>query len=53
MTETMATAVYVNLATPDAAEEVTGMDVDGVGLLRVEFMITRPCFISKRSATTH
>ncbi|QBJ94621.1 phosphoenolpyruvate synthase [Rhodococcus sp. ABRD24] len=35
-----ATAVYVNLATPDAAEGVAAQDVDGVGLLRAEFMIT-------------
>ncbi|RDI23224.1 phosphoenolpyruvate synthase [Rhodococcus sp. AG1013] len=37
---TTATAVYVNLATPDAAERVAATDVDGVGLLRAEFMIT-------------
>ncbi|WP_226435472.1 phosphoenolpyruvate synthase [Rhodococcus yananensis] len=35
-----ATAVYVNLATPDAAASVAAGDVDGVGLLRAEFMIT-------------
>ncbi|GES38231.1 phosphoenolpyruvate synthase [Rhodococcus aetherivorans] len=35
-----ATAVYVNLATPDAAQAVAATDVDGVGLLRAEFMIT-------------
>ncbi len=35
-----ATSVYVNLATPDAAESVAATDVDGVGLLRAEFMIT-------------
>ncbi|AOW92656.1 phosphoenolpyruvate synthase [Rhodococcus sp. WMMA185] len=34
-----ATSVYVNLATPDAAEKVAALDVDGVGLLRAEFMI--------------
>lgn len=38
--ELTATRVYVNLATPDSAEEVAAMDVDGVGLLRAEFMIT-------------
>ena len=38
-TEPTATAVYVNLATPDAAESVAASDVDGVGLLRAEFMI--------------
>ncbi|MFF0814896.1 phosphoenolpyruvate synthase [Rhodococcus sp. NPDC003318] len=37
--ETTATAVYVNLATPDAADRVAATDVDGVGLLRAEFMI--------------
>ena len=39
-TTVTATAVYVNLATPDAAESVAATDVDGVGLLRAEFMIT-------------
>ena len=34
-----ATRVYVNLATPDSAQEVAAMDVDGVGLLRAEFMM--------------
>lgn len=34
-----ATKVYVNLATPDRAKEVANMNVDGVGLLRAEFMI--------------
>lgn len=38
--EPTATAVYVNLATPDAADTVAATDVDGVGLLRAEFMIT-------------
>ncbi|UVE96708.1 phosphoenolpyruvate synthase [Dietzia sp. B32] len=38
--EITATAVYVNLATPDAAARVAAMDVDGVGLLRAEFLIT-------------
>ncbi|MET3862268.1 pyruvate,water dikinase [Dietzia sp. 2505] len=38
--EVTATAVYVNLATPDAAARVAAMDVDGVGLLRAEFLIT-------------
>jgi pyruvate,water dikinase len=37
--EATATAVYVNLATPDAAERVAAANVDGVGLLRAEFMI--------------
>ena len=38
--EVTATRVYVNLADPARAEEVAAMDVDGVGLLRAEFMIT-------------
>jgi pyruvate,water dikinase len=33
------TKVYVNLATPDRADEVAKMNVDGIGLLRAEFMI--------------
>jgi len=33
------TKVYVNLAQPDEAEKVSQMDVDGVGLLRAEFMM--------------
>ena len=35
---TTRTKVYVNLADPDSAERVAAMDVDGVGLLRAEFM---------------
>ncbi len=34
-----ATKVYVNLAEPHEAEKVSKMNVDGVGLLRAEFMI--------------
>lgn len=34
-----ATKVYVNLGEPDLAEDVAKRDVDGVGLLRAEFMI--------------
>lgn len=34
-----ATKVYVNLAEPERADEVAKMHVDGVGLLRAEFMI--------------
>lgn len=34
-----ATKVYVNLAEPSRAESVSKMHVDGVGLLRAEFMI--------------
>jgi pyruvate, water dikinase len=34
-----ATKLYVNLAEPERASEVAAMHVDGVGLLRAEFMI--------------
>jgi pyruvate, water dikinase len=34
-----ATKVYVNLATPERAAEVSKMGADGIGLLRAEFMI--------------
>lgn len=34
-----ATKLYVNLAEPDLAKDVSKMNVDGVGLLRAEFMI--------------
>jgi pyruvate, water dikinase len=34
-----ATKLYVNLAEPTRAQEVAAMHVDGVGLLRAEFMI--------------
>lgn len=34
-----ATKVYVNLAEPERAVEIAKMNVDGVGLLRAEFMI--------------
>ena len=34
-----ATHIYVNLAEPDRAEEIAARDVDGVGLLRAEFMM--------------
>lgn len=37
--EPLATKVYVNLASPDRAEEVAALPVDGVGLLRAEFML--------------
>ena len=33
------TKLYVNLGEPDMAEEVASMPVDGVGLLRAEFMV--------------
>jgi len=38
--EATGTKVYVNLAMPDSAEAVAAQDVDGVGLLRAEFMLT-------------
>jgi pyruvate,water dikinase len=38
--ETTGTLLYVNLAIADHAEETAAMPVDGVGLLRAEFMIT-------------
>ncbi len=37
--EALGTRVYANLAIADHAEEVAAMAVDGVGLLRAEFMI--------------
>jgi pyruvate, water dikinase len=38
--EPTGTLIYVNLAIADRAEAVAAMPVDGVGLLRAEFMIT-------------
>ncbi len=38
--EPLATRLYVNLAMADQAERVAALPVDGVGLLRAEFMIT-------------
>jgi pyruvate, water dikinase len=38
--EALATRIYVNLAMADQAEAVAARPVDGVGLLRAEFMIT-------------
>jgi pyruvate, water dikinase len=38
--ETTATLLYVNLALAEHAEEVAAQDVDGVGLLRAEFLLT-------------
>jgi pyruvate,water dikinase len=35
-----ATKLYVNLAEPDLAQEIAQRNVDGVGLLRAEFMIS-------------
>lgn len=36
-----ATKIYVNLAEPERAREISFMPVDGVGLLRAEFMIAQ------------
>jgi pyruvate,water dikinase len=38
--EPLATRLYVNLAVADQAERVAALPVDGVGLLRAEFMIS-------------
>jgi len=38
--EPLATQLYVNLAMPDQAARAAALAVDGVGLLRAEFMIT-------------
>jgi pyruvate,water dikinase len=38
--EPLATRLYVNLAIAEAAEQAAALPVDGVGLLRAEFMIT-------------
>ncbi len=38
--ETIGTKLYVNLAIADRADEVAAAPVDGVGLLRGEFMVT-------------
>lgn len=37
--ETVGTRLYVNLAVAEHAEQVAAADVDGVGLLRAEFMV--------------
>jgi len=39
ITTKTATRLYVNLAEPERAREVASLNVDGVGLLRAEFMI--------------
>ena len=38
--EVTATKIYVNVAMPDKAEEAAQQDVDGVGLLRAELILT-------------
>jgi pyruvate,water dikinase len=52
-----ATKIYVNLAEPDRAADVAKRDVDGVGLLRAEFMMVDALdhmhprtFVKERSA---
>jgi pyruvate, water dikinase len=52
-----ATKIYVNLAEPERAAEVSKRDVDGVGLLRAEFMMVEAlehmhprAFLAERSA---
>jgi pyruvate, water dikinase len=40
-TAVTATKIYVNLAMADTADAVAAQDVDGVGLLRAEFMLTQ------------
>ncbi|MCH7951850.1 phosphoenolpyruvate synthase [Patescibacteria group bacterium] len=40
-TRRTATRIYVNLGEPDLAREVAARNVDGVGLLRAEFMIAQ------------
>lgn len=39
--EATATRIYVNLALPEVAERVARTDVDGVGLLRAEVLLTQ------------
>jgi pyruvate,water dikinase len=39
--EPLATKVYVNLAVADRAAEIAALPVDGVGLLRGEFLVTQ------------
>ncbi|NIJ12304.1 pyruvate,water dikinase [Saccharomonospora amisosensis] len=38
--ESLGTRLYVNLAMPDAAQRAAALPVDGVGLLRAEFLLT-------------
>jgi pyruvate,water dikinase len=38
--ESLATCLYVNLAMPEHAAQAAALPVDGVGLLRAEFMLT-------------
>lgn len=48
-----ATKVYVNLAEPDYAVKVAKMNVDGVGLLRAEFMIANIGIHPKEAIKRH
>ena len=47
-----ATRVYVNLAQPDLAEKVASQQVDGIGLLRAEFIMANIGTHPKNSFTT-
>ena len=47
------TKIYVNLAEPEIAKKVSRMDVDGVGLLRAEFMIANIGTHPKEFVRTH
>ncbi|MCB0932671.1 MAG: phosphoenolpyruvate synthase [Mycobacterium sp.] len=40
VSEVTATKIYVNVAMPEAAEKAAALDVDGVGLLRAELILT-------------
>lgn len=44
-----ATKIYVNLAEPERAHEIARLHVDGVGLLRAEFMIANICIHPKEA----
>lgn len=48
-----ATKVYVNLAEPDRANDVSKLNADGVGLLRAEFMIADIGTHPKKLITEH
>jgi len=48
-----ATKVYCNLGEPDLAEAIAKRNVDGIGLLRAEFMIANIGIHPKRIISTH
>lgn len=48
-----ATKVYVNLAEPERAAAIARMDVDGVGLLRAEFMMAGIGYHPKKLIADH